>query len=375
VSFRERPEYQDWREAVFRLFGRQCILCRHCGNISAHHVRPVNEYPELVFDPRNGVPLCGNCHAEVNGNELAYVEELIRRQRAILGGESAGLVTNEPREPELRARAYAEPSNFDAVAAWYEVASAQAVSEFYDQHREDSTMTGWHCGFVAACLKRVGRWQDVIAVAEKGMELSESEEGTLDRSIGKIGRVKSEALEELGRLPEAIAFLRELVSRFPENSELHHALSTSLFDVYRDGEDKKVLEESAHHALEAARLAPDNFDPVRWAVFVLAANGDYASALRCGKQALAIASTNEQRARALLGIARTYKWNGLYADARGYLRQILQIDDCSVEAIGDLASCYYAEENSREAIRMAKLGLMLDPNNELCRDILRRCGV
>ena len=76
MSFRERPEYQGWREAVFQLFGRECILCGHGGNIHAHHVRPVNTYPELAFEPKNGVPLCGNCHAEVKSNELAYVERI-----------------------------------------------------------------------------------------------------------------------------------------------------------------------------------------------------------------------------------------------------------------------------------------------------------
>ena len=32
------------------------------GNIHAHHVMPVEDYPELAFEPTNGVPLCGNCH-------------------------------------------------------------------------------------------------------------------------------------------------------------------------------------------------------------------------------------------------------------------------------------------------------------------------
>ena len=137
MSFRERPEYQGWREAVFGLFGRECVLCRHGGNIHAHHVRPVNTYPELAFEPKNGVPLCGNCHAEVKSNELAYVDEFERRQRAILGGESIGVARNEPNESELRERANTEPSNTEAVEHWFAVTTdSQAVIDFYNQHHQ-----------------------------------------------------------------------------------------------------------------------------------------------------------------------------------------------------------------------------------------------
>lgn len=79
-SFRERPEYIAWKEAVFRRFGRQCVLCGHSGNIHAHHVKPAHQFPEKVFDVANGVPLCGNCHAEVNGREAEYEERLIAWQ-------------------------------------------------------------------------------------------------------------------------------------------------------------------------------------------------------------------------------------------------------------------------------------------------------
>jgi HNH endonuclease len=80
-SFRERPEYIAWKEAVFRRFGRQCVLCGHSGNIHAHHIKPVKQFPEKAFDVDNGVPLCGNCHAEVNGREAEYEGRLIALQR------------------------------------------------------------------------------------------------------------------------------------------------------------------------------------------------------------------------------------------------------------------------------------------------------
>ena len=105
MSFRERPEYQGWREAVFQLFGQKCIRCGYAGNLHAHHVMPVNEYPELAFDPTNGVPLCGNCHVAIKGNELSHADELKSLQRAILEGETAGGAKSESTETALREQA------------------------------------------------------------------------------------------------------------------------------------------------------------------------------------------------------------------------------------------------------------------------------
>ena len=386
MGFRERPEYQDWRDAVFRLFGEKCIRCGHAGNIHAHHVMPVNEYPELVFEPTNGVPLCGNCHTEIKGNELAHVDDLKRSQRAILGGEAAGVASDRPSESTLRERAYAEPSNAEAVQAWFEVADAQALADFYDQHREDSTQTAWLCGFVASRLNAMGRWQDVIAVADKAMEIAERE-GTLEESVGRIGCVKSDALHELGRGPEALTFLREMVGRFPEIDSLHHSLSVASHDEQEragqhtalDGhqyaaEARGALEEAVRHILKALELAPANYRHLSWARFMLRLTGDSAGALRLAKRGLAVASTDKEKASALWGIAHVYIDNGLYADARGFLRHALQIDDCDVKLMADLAFCYYAEGNEREALRMVRRGWMLDPHDQGCRNVFVLLG-
>jgi Txe/YoeB family toxin of Txe-Axe toxin-antitoxin module len=68
-SFRERPEYQEWKKVVKERYDNTCLLCKHEGNIHVHHIKPVVAYPELVFDVDNGVTLCGNCHAEYNNRE------------------------------------------------------------------------------------------------------------------------------------------------------------------------------------------------------------------------------------------------------------------------------------------------------------------
>ena len=115
MGFRDRPEYQQWREAVFLLFGRKCIRCGHAGHVRAYHVLPVNDYPELVFEPTNGVPLCGDCHREIKGNELAHRDDLKRRQQGILTGEAVAVLPSQPNKAELRERVSAAPCTTEAV--------------------------------------------------------------------------------------------------------------------------------------------------------------------------------------------------------------------------------------------------------------------
>jgi tetratricopeptide (TPR) repeat protein len=87
-----------------------------------------------------------------------------------------------------------------------------------------------------------------------------------------------------------------------------------------------------------------------------------------------LALDREDTVRALESIASAYEGNGLYSDARAYLREALEIDDCNVNVIARIAHCLYMEGNRREAFRMAKHGLMLDANNEPCQLVVRKCG-
>jgi tetratricopeptide (TPR) repeat protein len=377
MGFRERPEYQDWRTGVFRLFGQKCIRCGYAGNIHAHHVMPVEDYPELAFEPTNGVPLCGNCHTEIKGNELAHADDLKRRQRAILEGEATHVTTDAPNESALRERAHADPSNAEAVLAWFQVADSRAVSDFYNQHPEDATRTAGHCGYVARCLKTKGQWQDVVAVCDKAIEITERE-GTLEASVGDIAVAKWEAMGQLGRYPDTIPFLRQLVGRFPKVAVLHVCLSGLFQQIYNRAEKgsreaKDAIEESARHAVDAAQLAPGESSSASQACFLLCVKGDYPSALDYGKRGLALATSGEDKIGALRNIAWVYMSNDLYADARGYLREALQIDDCNATVIGEIAHCFFMEDNTREAIRMAKHGLMLDPRNRDCQQVVSSC--
>ena len=396
MGFRERPEYQDWRDAVFRLFGQKCIRCGYAGNIHAHHVMPVNEYPELVFEPTNGVPLCGNCHVEVKGDELAHVDDLKRLQRAILEGENAGVAGDDASESILRERAYAEPSNSEVVWQWLKhTKDSPAVVDFYNSRHDAISKTALLCSRFGHHLVELGRWEEAFETVDEMTRCLERE-GIQEATVGEFACITAYVLRTLGRLYAAVAFLRYIAESFPMDAIVHHELSMALFATIprfsQDATQRETssgrfiiegvraasldpMEESARHALEAARLEPVQYNHISWVSFVLLSKGDYASALRYGNQALALASIDEDKIEALHIIAQVYMRNTLYGDARSYLQEALDIDDYNVEVIADIAQCYCMEHNEREAVRMAKRGLLLDPRNKACQEVLHTVSV
>ncbi len=84
LNDRRKPEYLEWRDAVFK---RDNYTCQKCGdntggNLRAHHIEPFAKYPELRFDVTNGVTLCHTCH------ELEHFKpDSIRNQRKLKRGE------------------------------------------------------------------------------------------------------------------------------------------------------------------------------------------------------------------------------------------------------------------------------------------------
>jgi hypothetical protein len=60
-GIRRSSEYYQWRKEVLNRDRR----CRNCGidkKLNAHHIKAILEYPELIFDIRNGMTLCEDCH-------------------------------------------------------------------------------------------------------------------------------------------------------------------------------------------------------------------------------------------------------------------------------------------------------------------------
>ena len=67
-----RTKHRQWREKVLRRDGYLCAECRKYGRrdregnpvaaTHAHHIRSVEEHPELRYVVSNGVSLCAACH-------------------------------------------------------------------------------------------------------------------------------------------------------------------------------------------------------------------------------------------------------------------------------------------------------------------------
>lgn len=81
-AIRSSLEYKNWRNSVFE---RDDYTCKWCsirgGDLEAHHVKPFNKYPELIFDINNGITLCKKCHMETD----SFPKNLIKRQSGLNG--------------------------------------------------------------------------------------------------------------------------------------------------------------------------------------------------------------------------------------------------------------------------------------------------
>ena len=62
----QQAKHKRWRERVLRRAKYLCERCRRYGKNEtashAHHLKSVEEYPELAYDVENGQALCGKCH-------------------------------------------------------------------------------------------------------------------------------------------------------------------------------------------------------------------------------------------------------------------------------------------------------------------------
>lgn len=64
---RDTNDYKTWRRDVFV---RDRFTCQECGHrfikIVAHHIKSFADYPDLRFDPYNGITLCRKCHIRIH---------------------------------------------------------------------------------------------------------------------------------------------------------------------------------------------------------------------------------------------------------------------------------------------------------------------
>jgi endogenous inhibitor of DNA gyrase (YacG/DUF329 family) len=59
---RRSPEDRAWKKAILKRDKYTCQLCGSNKNLEAHHVKSIQEFPELRHDISNGQCLCHDCH-------------------------------------------------------------------------------------------------------------------------------------------------------------------------------------------------------------------------------------------------------------------------------------------------------------------------
>lgn len=61
--------HKEWRARVLRLAGYMCQECRKYGRNTpathAHHIKPLDDYPELAYTLSNGYAVCADCHNKI----------------------------------------------------------------------------------------------------------------------------------------------------------------------------------------------------------------------------------------------------------------------------------------------------------------------
>lgn len=62
-QLRERLEYKNWRETIFKRDNWTCIRCNKKGvKLEADHIKPAKLFPHLILEISNGQTLCKVCH-------------------------------------------------------------------------------------------------------------------------------------------------------------------------------------------------------------------------------------------------------------------------------------------------------------------------
>lgn len=59
---RRSPEYYQWKKSVLERDNKTCQMCGSKDNVHAHHIIPISQRAEYIYDVNNGIALCEKCH-------------------------------------------------------------------------------------------------------------------------------------------------------------------------------------------------------------------------------------------------------------------------------------------------------------------------
>lgn len=70
---------RKWRAKAQRILKRDGYACQECKRYgrmkeatTVHHIKHVDEYPELAWDSRNLISLCAACHNKMHPEKANY---------------------------------------------------------------------------------------------------------------------------------------------------------------------------------------------------------------------------------------------------------------------------------------------------------------
>lgn len=77
--------WKKYREKILRRDGYQCQRCKRYGRMKnateVHHIKHVDEFPELAFDPKNLISLCHACHNAQHPEKIEVVNRSRERMK------------------------------------------------------------------------------------------------------------------------------------------------------------------------------------------------------------------------------------------------------------------------------------------------------
>ena len=70
------PEWKSKREYILQRDGYMCRECKRYGRAkeatTVHHIKHLDEYPELALDDDNLISLCDACHNKAHPEKARY---------------------------------------------------------------------------------------------------------------------------------------------------------------------------------------------------------------------------------------------------------------------------------------------------------------
>jgi hypothetical protein len=95
--------HKEWIKAVKEKGGHLCAWCHVTDNLTAHHIKEWDEYPDLRVELSNGIVLCRSCHMRHHKNKKGTAQVPWNKgKKTGKGGPKKGTKFTEEHKLKLR---------------------------------------------------------------------------------------------------------------------------------------------------------------------------------------------------------------------------------------------------------------------------------